>query len=233
VSLEAAGAYLSTKYPVLHRAGSGSNAYMQLSGTSMATPMVSGAVALLLQGAPGLSPSHIKLALQSGATFMDDGGLTAAGAGSVNIWASRKITTQGLGSVLTSVVNTLIGGLPASASGASFWDGGTLSGRLYRRTGIRLLSVLDLSRIWGNPGLLQFGDLNVAGLLNPLAAVGPNQMMYGDLSRSMGDDGDEIIWGSTIYDSDGQEVVWGSADDGDEIIWGASDDDTLTAEDPH
>jgi subtilisin family serine protease len=42
-------------YPFLHKAGTGSNAYMQLSGSSMAAPMVSGGVALLLQGQPGLT----------------------------------------------------------------------------------------------------------------------------------------------------------------------------------
>ena len=47
LSLEAAGSYLSTNYSALHVIGYGSNAYMRMSGTSMAAPMVSGAVALL------------------------------------------------------------------------------------------------------------------------------------------------------------------------------------------
>ena len=95
VSLEAAGAFLPATYPSIHVAGSGDNAYMYLSGTSMAAPMVSGGVALLLQGSPDLSPAQVKFALQSGATAMADGGLMGAGAGSVNFWASRQIAVNG------------------------------------------------------------------------------------------------------------------------------------------
>src|SRR4029077_16713652 len=90
ISLEANGSFLPTIYPYLHKAGPSGNAYMQLSGTSMAAPIVSGAVALLLQGVPGMTPAQVKLAIQSGATYVPDGGLMGAGAGSLNVWASRK-----------------------------------------------------------------------------------------------------------------------------------------------
>ncbi|HEX7139697.1 MAG TPA: S8 family peptidase, partial [Vicinamibacterales bacterium] len=75
VSLESAGSYLPSHYPYLYKAGVGANSYMQLSGTSMSAPMVSGATALLLQGVPTLSPAQVKLALQAGATYMGDAGL--------------------------------------------------------------------------------------------------------------------------------------------------------------
>jgi subtilisin family serine protease len=95
VSLEATGAFLPTMYPSTHVAGSANNAYMYLSGTSMAAPIVSGGVALLLQGSPNLSPAQVKFALQNGATTMPDGGLMGAGTGSVNFWASRQIAMNG------------------------------------------------------------------------------------------------------------------------------------------
>ena len=131
VSLEAKGSRLSNNYPYLHRAGSGSNAYMQLSGTSMAAPIVSGAVALLLQGSPNMNPSQVKLALQMGSSFMPEAGLIGAGAGSVDIMASRKSSANGL----LTLVNTATAGLLSAPSGASFWDEGTLAHRLYMRTG--------------------------------------------------------------------------------------------------
>jgi subtilisin family serine protease len=94
VSLQADGAFLPAMYPSIHVAGTGTNAYMYLSGTSMAAPMISGGAALLLQGSPNLSPAQVKFALQNGATTMTDGGLLGAGAGSVNFWASRRIAVD-------------------------------------------------------------------------------------------------------------------------------------------
>jgi hypothetical protein len=230
ISLEANDGYLIGNYPGLHKAGSGDNAYMQLSGSSMAAPVVSGAVALLLQGTPGLGTAQVKLALQAGASYVPDGGLMGGGAGSLNIWASRRIAAQGLGAVTSNLLNTLVGGLLTPPSGASFWDSGSLAGRVHSGAGIRLLSLLDLSRIWSNVGLLKYGDLNLVGLLNPLRSLPGNQLLWGDEVMAWAQWRDEqIIWGTAMWDDNGDQIIWGTWGD-DQIIWGTS---TLTAEDPH
>lgn len=227
VSLEAADCYLTTNYSFLHVAGTGSNAYMMLSGTSMAAAMVSGDAALMLQAQPGLSAAQFKLALQTGATYMTDGGLNGAGAGSVNFWNTRQSQANGL----TSLTTSLVGGVTSTASGAAYWDAGTMSSRLYSGVGVRLLSLVTSSLAWLNPSLLNWGDLNLVGLLNPLQLVPANNLIWGqvaswtDVSRA-----NQILWGDTIYDSQGQQILWGdsSTTDDNQILWG----DAAAASDP-
>jgi serine protease AprX len=226
VSLQANGSFLPTIYPALHTAGNGNNAYMLLSGTSMSAPMVSGAVALLLQGAPGLTPAQVKLALQNGATYVKNGGLMGAGAGSANFWASRKITANGL---LASLLNTTIAGLSVTSSGASFWDAqGRLTSRLYGGLGIRLLSVLEAPLVWLAPSLLRDGDLNLLGLSNPLAAVAPKTLLYGQVAGWT--TSQSILWGDTVYDPEGNSILWGDSNTTDDysILWG----DSMASPDP-
>jgi serine protease AprX len=226
VSLEASGSVLATNYNWLHVAGSTGNAYMQLSGTSMSAGMVSGAAALLLQGNPGLSPAQVKLALQTGSTYMPDAGLMGAGAGSANFWASRQITSTGLTSLLPRI---LIGGLLAPPSGAAFWDAGTLSTRLYNGTGLHLLSALEAPLVWLDPSRLAFGNLNLVGLLNPLASIAPNPLLWGQVAGWTS--GNQILWGDTITDPNGQQILWGDSNttDDTQILWG---DSVLTSRDP-
>jgi len=68
VSLRVAGSTLDTAYPQFEIVpSSGTSKYFMLSGTSMATPVVSGAVALMLQQNSSMTPDQVKVSLMMAA----------------------------------------------------------------------------------------------------------------------------------------------------------------------
>jgi serine protease AprX len=218
VSLEAQNSYLSTTYPQWHIAGSGKNAYMRLNGTSMSTAVVSGGVALLLNAKPSLTPAQVKMAIQMGARFMPAAGLIAGGAGSVNFAQSLKIAQNGLLNVLTTTLSTLLG----SSSGAAFRDNGTLIDRVYDRTGIRLLQILDLSALFQSADSAEPGVLQLLGTSNPLGSAAPNYVVWGNVAGWSGSY--YVVWGNTIQSPSGQYVVWGNNEvSSNYVVWGNSD----------
>jgi serine protease AprX len=219
VSLENPRSWLSARFPTWHVAGSGKNAYYRLSGTSMSAAVVSGGVALLLDSAPDLTPAQVKIALQTGARFMKNEGLIAGGAGSVDFYASQRMAPGGLvGSLLTTLTTTL--GL---TGGASYLDSGTLIDRIYDRTGIRLLRLLDLTALLGGTDEAEWGVLNLLGSSNPIASTAPNYVVWGttaDWSSSY-----YVVWGTTMQSPEGEYVVWGTGNyDGEYVVWGTSGD---------
>jgi serine protease AprX len=216
VSLESAGSYLATQYPSWHVAGSSTNAYLRLSGSSMAAGVVSGGVALLLNAEPSLTPAQVKIALQTGARFIPSAGLIAGGTGSVDFAQTLKIADQGLLTGLLSTVQNLLG----LSSGASFFDRGTLIDRVYDRTGIRLLGLLDLGGLLGGADDAESGVLSLLGQTNPLGRTAPNYLVWGSVAGYTSSY--YLVWGSTIQDPQGEYLVWGSAVDGDYLVWGSN-----------
>lgn len=214
VSLEASGSYLSSTYPQWHIGGSGRNAYMRLSGTSMSTGVVAGGAALLLDAYPDLTPAQVKMALQMGSTYMPSAGLIGAGAGSVNFSTSLRVAKTGLVNSLLSTVSSLLG----ASSGAMFYDTGTLIQRTYDGTGIRLLNLLDLGGVFGSPA--QPGVLNLLGLSNPLANVPANRLVWGEVAGWSSSY--YLVWGNSIQSPSGQYLVWGNSDytGSSYLVWG-------------
>ena len=219
VSLENTRSWLSARFPSWHVAGSGYNAYFRLSGTSMSAAVVSGGVALLLDSDPNLNPAQVKIALQTGARFMRREGLVASGAGSVDFHAAQQLAHGGLaGSLLTTLTSAL-----SVSGGASFRDSGTLIDRVYDRTGVRLLRVLDLLDLFADATDGEWGVLNLLGLSNPIASVAPNYVVWGtyaDWSSSY-----YVVWGTSMQSPEGEYVVWGTSDYPDEyVVWGTTAD---------
>ncbi len=111
VSLNVPGSYLDLNFNaqtnvlnseyVKNGNSSASRDYIRLSGTSMATPVVSGAIALMLQASPALTPDTVKARLMFSADKWADatgmGNPCTYGAGFLNIPAalnSRIVPTQ-------------------------------------------------------------------------------------------------------------------------------------------
>lgn len=216
VSLESPGSYISTAYPQYRVGGSGTNGYLRLSGTSMAAGVVAGGVALVLDANPNLTPEQVKIALQMGATYMPEAGLLGGGAGSVNFDRSVDVARQGLVPKLTTTLTSVLG----LSSGASFVDRGTLIDRVYDRTGINLLNVLDLSILFGNGS--EPGVLNLLGLTNPLARTPANRLIWGEVAGWTSSY--YLVWGTAVQAPSGQYLVWGTSDytGSSYLVWGTS-----------
>ena len=216
VSIEAQGSYLAKNYPSWHIAGNGKNAYFRLTGTSMATAVVSGGVALLLDANPFMTPGQVKVALQMGATFMPNGGLVGAGTGSVNFPQSSKVATTGLVASLLNTVDKLLG----TSSGATFRDTGTMIDRIYDRSGVRLLGLIDLGVLFVQADSTESGVLNLLGLNNPIAQTPANHLVWGDVANWTNNY--HLVWGDAVQSPSGQHLVWGDSEhtDSNHLVWG-------------
>jgi serine protease AprX len=86
VSLRAPGSFLDVTEPS-NRVG---KSYFRMSGTSMSTPIVAGAIAQLLQQKPGLTPRRIKALLKGTAVKLRTGGPNTQGSGEVSLGRKKK-----------------------------------------------------------------------------------------------------------------------------------------------
>jgi serine protease AprX len=232
-SAEAAGSALSVGFPERHVAGSGPNAYIQGSGTSMATAFVSGAAAVLLEERPGMRPLTTKAAMQLTSTFMPEAGLVQAGAGSLNVLAAAEFVLDG------SLSATTIAGQEAVA--------GQIVIALVRQGASVLRSnrrqvVLELKKprpsgssdtlVWGNSDTLVWGnsDTLVWGNSDTLVWGNSDTLVWGNSDTLVWGSAGTLVWGNagTLVWGNAGTLVWGNSDtlvwgNSDTLVWGNSD----------
>jgi len=137
--------FLVTNYPVLHVDTGSTNArgkYMVLTGTSMSTAVVSGAVALMVQANPSLTPNQVKAVLMYSAQIMDGADLFEQGAGMLNVEGAVRLSkslshyafAQPVGGALLPSgalpmpAQTMIAGEPLAWSQSLIWGRGMMRG---------------------------------------------------------------------------------------------------------
>jgi serine protease AprX len=173
--------------------------YLTLSGTSMAAPVVSGTVALMLEANPNLTPNAVKAILQYTAQVYPGYDALTEGAGFLNavgaVRLARFFSTAQPGDLYPT---------------QSIWSKEIIWGN-HRLTGGALrpaANAWSLGTTWGVAAAAD-GDNIVWGTQ---CGAGCDNIVWGTAA-----DGDNIVWGTAI---DGDNIVWGTAADGDNIVWG-------------
>jgi serine protease AprX len=191
--------------------------YMVLSGTSMAAPVVSGTVALMLQANPNLTPNLIKAILQYTAEIYPGYDPLEEGAGFLNSLGAVRLAK------FYAAAHSAGDPVPVEP----IW------GRQVFWGNHRLVSgfMLPTANAWNNgvrwgaaKTLGDTGDNIVWGTTCASGACGDN-IVWG--TDAAGDNivwgtaavGDNIVWGTV---SAGDNIVWGTAAEGDNIVWGTA-----------
>jgi serine protease AprX len=180
--------------------------YLSLSGTSMAAPVVSGTVALMLQANPALTPNQVKAILQYTAQNSARYNALTEGAGFVNAHGAV---------MLAAWMRNPSAPQPAIADwsrhliwGTKMVSGGWLSAS---------------ANAW--PATVQWGAA---------ATSSGDVIEWGDGWNLQNTDAENVVWGSACGGSDceGSDGVGGANDDdsvvrGTSVVWGTNDDDSV------
>jgi serine protease AprX len=183
--------------------------YLSLSGTSMAAPVVTGTVALMLQANPALTPNQVKAILQYTAQVYPSYDPLTEGAGFLN--ADGAVT---LADVFDSPLLPVYP-IPPTWSARLIWGNQLFSGgRLLSQANAWSTDVL-----WGAPATpggqtIEFGAMWTA---SPVRNV-----VWGTACGGADCDQPWTVEGANSSDS----VVWGTSDP-DSVVWGTSDDDSV------
>jgi hypothetical protein len=209
--------------------------YLSLSGSSMAAPVVTGTVALMLQANPALTPNAVKAILQYTAETHDGYDPLTQGAGFLNalgaVQLARYLAAPWAGAYPddTNWSKDLIWGSQLVRGGrltpyANAWSTDVTWGASATGGGQSIewgVICADSTCKWvsGRWRLGQSAAVNV--VWGPMCGGADCQMPWTGSVYGTNDEGDTVVWGTS---DEGDTVVWGTSDEGDTVVWGTSDE---------
>jgi serine protease AprX len=241
VSLAAPGSRLFRDYKDLRVAGStGKSEYFTLSGTSMASPAVAGAAALLLTQNGELSANTVKMSLQFTARLVAENDVLTQGAGALNIGGGLTLASA-INPDVRRGRNWLTRRITAANRDASgqriVWSQRIIYGDRFmqpRYAQIHLFrwdddivwayDTLEENIVWGNADNIVWGN--------------DDNIVWGNEENIVWGNDDNIVWGNREDDNivwgngESDNIVWGIDDNivwgnDDNIVWGNTDDDNI------
>jgi len=206
--------------------------YLSLSGTSMAAPVVTGVVALVLQANPSLTPNAVKAILQYTAERHGGYDPLTEGAGFLNALGAVQLAQYLLSPSAdaypddTSWSKTIIWGNQMVQGGrltadANAWPTDVVWGSNATPGG----PSIEWGAVCGDDTCesnspWRLGDTSAVNVVWGPACDGADcDMPWTGSVYGTNDDGDTVVWGT----SDEDTVVWGTSDDAeDTVVWGTS-----------
>lgn len=209
VSLRSVGSTLDVEYPQFEVAPTtGAPAkYFRLSGTSMATPVVSAAIALVLQQNSSLTPDQVKARLMKtawkgfsqyssavdtlGNIYSDEYDIFSYGAGYLDVDAALNSSdlSQGVALSPTAMYDATTGNVYLANTDSTLWGSSVVWGNSI---------VWGTSIVWGN------------ALISGTSIVWGNSVVWGTST----DQGFSIVWGTSV--TGGGITAFSTGDDGED-----------------
>jgi serine protease AprX len=202
--------------------------YLSLTGTSMAAPVVTGTVALMIQANPSLTPNLVKAILQYTAEHKSHYNDLTQGAGFLNARGAVQVAKAFVASATSPTLDTLADPTP--------WNKHINWGN-YRIGGGALRPDANAWRVdvtWGAASTDE-GDTIVWGTICAQtddcgtvkgSSSTEDTVVWGTNSANE----DNIVWGTTCGGNDCSNTVWGTDCDTTEtgcanVVWGTSTDE--------
>jgi serine protease AprX len=202
--------------------------YLALSGTSMAAPVVTGTVALMLQANPNLTPNLIKAILQYTAQRYPNYSALRQGAGFLNSLGAVRLARYYATATAGAKMPTQI-----VWSKEIIWGNHRLTGGYINPTanawgntviwGTATIAETNKNVVWGTEcpescdNVVWGTETADANVVWGTSFDLENNVVWGTETMDT-----NVVWGTDCGGADCNNVVWGTADDNN-VVWGTAD----------